>query len=69
MTVFVVVTGTLIVAMLAWLLVSSTMQVERPTAREIAKRRYARGEIDRTTFERIMDDLNDQDARYRATGR
>ncbi len=49
--------GVATVLMLGWLLAPG-LRGEGEPADEIVKRRYARGEIDRETFERLLTDLH-----------
>ncbi len=50
--------GVASVLMLGWLIAPSWWREEEPSADEIVKRRYARGEIDRETYERLLGDLH-----------
>ena len=54
--------GVVTVLALGWLLPSNSDR----SAEAIIKRRYARGEIDRETFERMLDDLYQHDASHQA---
>ena len=57
--------GVVTVLALGWSLSSN----DDRSAETIIKRRYARGEIDRETFERMLDDLYRHDAERRAAHR
>jgi uncharacterized membrane protein len=55
MVIFWMMFGMTIVLMLGWILTPTWWRED--TAERIVKRRYARGEIDRETYERMLDDL------------
>ena len=51
----------LLIAVIAWLVVAISRQGRssgEPSPREILDRRYARGEIDKETYERMKDELD-----------
>ena len=55
----------LIVVVVGWL-VPPRANANKPSAEEIVRQRYARGEIDRETYERMRDELDAAGAEHRA---
>lgn len=51
-----------LVAILAWAMATRGVGTSRDAARQILRERYARGEIDGETLQRMLDELGDQDA-------
>ena len=51
----------LVVLITAWLVPAKWSNRNQPSAEEIVRQRYARGEIDRETYERMLGDLRPPD--------